>query len=131
MGRKRRSERRGKRGRHGRRRSEDSCATAKTRKEEPREMTKDKRVRHGIGKAGGRGKGKLDHHIVSAVGESARENKVGGDENDNPQDKEEELRDNYELSIGLVNAHLSETRLEAPELVIIEGDATYIRCPAK
>ncbi|CAL9114897.1 unnamed protein product, partial [Musa acuminata var. zebrina] len=76
-----------------------------------------------VGKAGGRGKGELDHHIVDTMGEGTKEDEVGGDEDKDAQEEKKRSRHHYMPSIRLVDAHLPKVGSKAPELIVNMGEA--------
>ncbi|RRT38047.1 hypothetical protein B296_00051968 [Ensete ventricosum] len=60
----------------------------------------------------------LDHHVVGTTIGGAGEDEVGGDEDEDTQEKEKKSGDHYVSSVELVDAHPPEVRLEAPQLVV-------------
>ncbi|RZR75063.1 hypothetical protein BHM03_00048831 [Ensete ventricosum] len=56
---------------------------------------------------------------------------MGGDEDKNTQEDEDRLGDHYVPSIELVNAHPPEVGPKALELIVNEGEATFILHPTR
>ena len=83
------------------------------------------------GEVEGGGKGELDHHIVGAIGEGTREDKVGGGGNEGIQEKKEGSRDHYVSSVGLVNAYPPDARPKAHELIISAREDACLGCPTR
>lgn len=69
----------------------------------------------------------MDYYVVGAMGGGVGEDEVGGDVNEDTQEKEKRLEDHYVFSVILVNAHPPEVRLETFDLVINARKVACIR----